>query len=160
MANILNTSHFFGAWIDLPFIIFVCSLYRPWVTIRLLHHFGFVCALILGYAVCIFHAIYWLSDWRKIRNVSRQLTQISKREHNPCYIIERVLHSLWLHSHHLYNSAFGILKNPFYNKRPSDEGRELCHFLQYCVDAQISEIHWLVKKNNSFSSSTGLTFSG
>ena len=42
--------------IDL-FIIFVCSLYSPWATIRLLHHFGFVCVLILAYSVCIFRAI-------------------------------------------------------------------------------------------------------
>ena len=38
------------------------------------------------------------------------------------------------------------MKNPFYNLCPSDEGRELCHFLQYCVDVEISEIHWLVKE--------------
>ena len=48
--------HFLGARIDL-FIIFVCSLYSLWATVRLLHHFGFVCALILGYVVWIFHAI-------------------------------------------------------------------------------------------------------
>ena len=76
LVNGKYTKHFpfFCAWIDLPFIIFVCSLYRPWVTIRLLHHFGFVCVLILGYAVCIFHATYLVTDakyvmfhvgWRK-----------------------------------------------------------------------------------------------
>ena len=42
----------------LLFIIFVCSLYSPWATIRLLHHFGFACALILGYPVCVFRAIH------------------------------------------------------------------------------------------------------
>ena len=34
--------HIFCAWIDLLFTIFVCSRYRLWATIRLLHHFGFV----------------------------------------------------------------------------------------------------------------------
>ena len=37
--------------------IFICSLYSPWATIRLLHHFGFVCVLIWGYPVRIFRAI-------------------------------------------------------------------------------------------------------
>ena len=49
--------HFLGARIDLLFIIFICSLYSLWATVGLLHHFGFVCVLILGYAVRIFHAI-------------------------------------------------------------------------------------------------------
>ena len=48
--------HFLCAQIDLLFIIFVCSLYSLWATVRLLHHFGFY-VLILGYAVCIFCAI-------------------------------------------------------------------------------------------------------
>ena len=57
-VNLLNVS-IFRVQIDLLFIIFVCSLYTLWATIRLLHHFGFVwlCAFILGYPVCIFRAI-------------------------------------------------------------------------------------------------------
>ena len=49
--------HFWGAQIDLLFIIFICSLYSMWATFRLLHHFGFVCVLILGYAVHVFRII-------------------------------------------------------------------------------------------------------
>ena len=58
------------ARIDLLFIIFVCSLYSPWTTIRLLHHFGFVCVLILGYPVRILRAndakyVMFHVGWRK-----------------------------------------------------------------------------------------------
>ena len=61
--------YFLCARIDL-FITFVCSLYSPWATVRLLHHFGFVYVLILGYAVHIFHAndakyILFCIGWRK-----------------------------------------------------------------------------------------------
>ena len=45
----------FGARIDILFAIFICSLFRLWVTFKLLHHFGFVSVLILGYAACTFH---------------------------------------------------------------------------------------------------------
>ena len=46
-------------------------------TVKLLHDFGFVCVLFLGYAVCIFHttdAEYVVSCW---------LTQIAKGNVNP-----------------------------------------------------------------------------
>ena len=74
--------HIFCARIDLLFTIFVCSHYRPWATIWLLHHFGFV--------MCInsrLYCTYFSCHWRKIRNVSRRLTQISKRQRDPwlCY---------------------------------------------------------------------------
>ena len=69
--------HLFGAQRDL-FIIFFCSLYRQWATIRFLHHFGFMCMLILDYAVHIFFC-----HWRKIRNVLYRLMQISKRQRDP-----------------------------------------------------------------------------
>ena len=49
--------HFLCARIDLLFIIFICWLYSTWATIRLLHHFGFLCVLVLGYPVRIFRAI-------------------------------------------------------------------------------------------------------
>ena len=71
--------HFLCAQIDLLFIIFVCSLYSPWTTVRLLHHFGFY-VLIWGYAVCIF-----LCHWCKIYNVLRWLMQISERQCDPCF---------------------------------------------------------------------------
>ena len=73
-------SYIFCAWIDL-FTIFVCSRYRLWATIRLLHHFGFV--------TCINSRLYcthFSYHWRKIHNVSRQLMQISKRQRDPCVI--------------------------------------------------------------------------
>ena len=60
------------------FTIFVCSRYIPWATIRLLHHFGFV--------MCVNSRLYsthFSCYWRKIRNVSRRLTQISKRQRDP-----------------------------------------------------------------------------
>ena len=48
--------HIFGARIDL-FTIFICSRFRPWATIRLLHHFGFVICINSRYTVRIFCAI-------------------------------------------------------------------------------------------------------
>ena len=69
--------HIFCAWIHL-FTIFVCSRYRPWATIHLLHHFGFV--------MCVnsrLYCMHFLCHWCKICNVSHQLTQISKRQHDP-----------------------------------------------------------------------------
>ena len=65
--------HFVCARIDLLFTIFVCSHYRP-----LLHHFGFV--------MCVNFRLYCMHfscHWRKIRNVSCRLTQISKRQPTP-----------------------------------------------------------------------------
>ena len=59
--------HFLWAQIDL-FIIFVCSLYSLWATFRLLCHFCF--------RLCCTHC---LCHWHKMHNVSRWLTQISKR---------------------------------------------------------------------------------
>ena len=64
------TKWVFFAWTGLLFLTFVCSLYSPWATIRLLHHFGFVCALILAYSVCNFRAIdakyvMFRVGWRK-----------------------------------------------------------------------------------------------
>ena len=71
--------HFFGAQIDL-FIIFVCSFYRQWATIRFFHHFGFMCMLILGYAVHIFSAtdakyVMFCIGWCKSLKGSRILNQ-------------------------------------------------------------------------------------
>ena len=74
--------HIFCAQIDLLFTIFVCSCYRLWATIRLLHHFGFV--------MCVNSRLYcthFSCHWRKIRNVSHRLTQISKRQCDPCFLL-------------------------------------------------------------------------
>ena len=70
--------HIFCARIDLLFTIFVCSRYSLWATIRLLHNFGFVMCV-----NCRLNCTNFLCRWRKIRNVSRRLTQISKRQHDP-----------------------------------------------------------------------------
>ena len=69
--------HIFCAQIDLLFTIFICSCYTPWATISLLHNFGFV--------MCInsrLNCMHLSCHWRKIRNVSCRLTQISKRQGN------------------------------------------------------------------------------
>ena len=77
--------HSFCAQIDLLFTIFVCSHYRPWATIRLLHHFGFV--------MCVNSRLYCMHfscHWRKIRNVLSRLTQISKTfkwQCDPCMLL-------------------------------------------------------------------------
>jgi len=84
MASLLNIS-IFRVQLDLLFIIFICSLYSPWAMIMLLHHFGFVCALILGYPCTHFSC-----HWCKMHNVLRWLTQISKRQRDPW-----VLRRLW-----------------------------------------------------------------
>ena len=70
--------HMFCARTDLLFIIFVCSRYRPWATIRLLHYFGFVMCVNSTLSCTQFSC-----HWCKIRNVSRQLTQISKKQRDP-----------------------------------------------------------------------------
>ena len=70
--------HIFFARIDLFTIFVFCSRYRLWVTIRVLHHFGFV--------MCVNSRLYcthFLCHWRKIHYVSHQLTQISERQRNP-----------------------------------------------------------------------------
>ena len=57
------------------FTIFNCSHYR------LLLHFGFI--------MCVNSRLYcthFSCHWRKICNVSRWLTQISKRQHDPWYL--------------------------------------------------------------------------
>ena len=80
-ANLLNVTTFFYAQIDL-FTIFVCSCYRLWATIRLLHHFGLV--------MCVNSKLYRMHfscHWCKIRNVSHQLTQISERQRSLCLLI-------------------------------------------------------------------------
>ena len=73
--------HIYCARIDLLFTIFVCSRYRPWATIRLLHHFGFVMCVNSG-----LYCTHFSCHWRKIRNVSRRLTQISKRQRDPWFL--------------------------------------------------------------------------
>ena len=91
--------HFFCARIDLLFTIFVCSRYGPWAAIRLLHHFGFV--------MCINSRLYcthFSCHWRKIRNVSCQLTQISKRQRDPCYRHGQI-HGFALDNEHSSNSC-------------------------------------------------------
>ena len=88
------------ARIDLLFIIFVCSLYSPWATIRLSHHFGFVCMLILAYSVRIFHAKYVMFHvgWRKSLKGSTtpaaffQFT-VSQRQH---VFVRKWLRTLWI----------------------------------------------------------------
>ena len=70
--------HIFCARINLLFTIFFCSRYRPWATVRLLHYFGFVMC-----ANSRFYCTHFSCHWRKIRNVSRRLTQISKRQRDP-----------------------------------------------------------------------------
>ena len=73
--------HIFCARIDL-FTIFVCSRYRPWATIMLLHNFGFV--------MCVNSRLYcthFSCHWRKIRNDLRRLTQISKRQRDPWALV-------------------------------------------------------------------------
>ena len=77
MTNLLNVTMFFCARIDLLLPIFVCSRYRP-----LLHHFGFV--------MCVnsrLYCMHFLYHWRKIRNVSHRLMQISKRQRKPWKVI-------------------------------------------------------------------------
>ena len=76
MANLLNVS-IFHVQKDLS-IIFV-SLYSLWATIMLLHHFDFVCALILGYP-----CMHFSCHWHKIR-ISHRMTQISNTQRNPCF---------------------------------------------------------------------------
>ena len=65
---------------DFCFTVFVCSLYnyRLSATFKLLHHFGFVRSRL---SVHIFRTTD-TNHWHKIRNISRWLTQISKRQHN------------------------------------------------------------------------------
>ena len=82
-ANLLNVS-IFHVQIDLLFIIFVCSPYSLWATIMLLHHFGFVCALILGYP-CTHFSCHWCKIYNH-GNVLRRLTQISKRQRDPLWL--------------------------------------------------------------------------
>ena len=55
--------HFFGAWIDL-FIIFVCSHYSLWATIRLLHHQFWLCMCVNFRLYCT----HFSCHQRKIRN--------------------------------------------------------------------------------------------
>ena len=77
-GNFTERYHISCARIDL-FTIFVCSRYRPWDKISLLHHFGFV--------MCINSRLYcthFSCHWRKIRNVSCRLMQISKMKRDPC----------------------------------------------------------------------------
>ena len=76
--------HTFCACIDLLLTIFICSRYRPWATIRLLHHFGFV--------MCVNSRLYcphFSCYWRKIHNVLRQLMQISKKAARPLNVLYR-----------------------------------------------------------------------
>ena len=73
--------HIFCAQIDL-FTIFVCSHYRPWATIRLLHHFGFV--------ICVnsrLYCMHFVCHWGKLRNVSHRLMQIFGRQRSLCLLI-------------------------------------------------------------------------
>ena len=70
--------HIFCAQIDL-FIIFICSLYSPWATIRLLHHQFWLC-MCVNFRLCCTH----FSCHRcKIRNVSCCLIKISSRQRDP-----------------------------------------------------------------------------
>ena len=90
------------------FIIFVCWCYRyrPWAAIRLLHHFGFV--------TCVNSRLYcthFSCHWRKIRNVSGRLTQISERQRDPCFNF----------SYYLLLNAISWLRYAFCACRPSGE---------------------------------------
>ena len=71
--------HFFYARIDL-FSIFICLLYSLWATVGLLHHQFWLCVCV-NFRLCCTH---FSCHWRKICNVSRQLTQISRRQRYPC----------------------------------------------------------------------------
>ena len=74
--------HIFCARIDL-FTIFVCSRYRPWLSYnQVTYHFGFI--------MCVSSRLYcrhFSCHWRKIRNVSRRLSQISKRQRDPWFLL-------------------------------------------------------------------------
>ena len=74
--------NFFGvcAQTDL-FIIFICSLYSLWATIRLLHHQFWLCMCINFRLRCT----HFSCQWRKIRHGSHRLTQISKRQCDPWF---------------------------------------------------------------------------
>ena len=91
--------HIFCARIDL-FTIFVSSRYRPWATIRLLYHFDFV--------MCInsrLNCMHFSCHWRKIRNVLRRLTQISKRQRDTWTNIRNCLIVMLVRTLHLQTAS-------------------------------------------------------
>ena len=81
-ANFLWTKKPLCAQIGL-FIIFICPLYSPWATIKLLHHQFWLC-MCINFRLCCTH---FLCHWRKMYNVSRWLTQISRRQRDPSKLI-------------------------------------------------------------------------
>ena len=131
--------HIFCARIDL-FTIFVCSHYRLWVwaTVRLLHHFGFV--------MCVKSRLYCMHfsyHWRKICNVSRQLTQISKMQRDPWICLNAVLEwicclpiTVWtkLHYQH-YLFPINHIHNPVRTWSIVHVlYRATCHLAAVCLD--------------------------
>ena len=78
LCKLFVNINFLCAWIDL-FIIFICSLYSPWATIRLLHH-QFWLFMYINFRLCCTH---FSCHRRKICNVSGQLVQISRRQRDP-----------------------------------------------------------------------------
>ena len=72
--------HQFFVCMNRPFYyFFICSLYSPWATIRLLHH-QFWLFMYINFRLCCTH---FSCHWRKICNVSGQLVQISRRQRDP-----------------------------------------------------------------------------
>ena len=79
--------HIFCARIDLLFTIFVCSRYRPWATIWLLHHFGFV--------MCVNSRLYCMHfscHWRKIRMFCVGWCKSLVGSATPVYIHQTIQH--------------------------------------------------------------------
>ena len=79
--------HIFCARIDLLFTIFVCSRYRPWATIWLLHHFGFV--------MCVNSRLYcthFSCHWRKIRMFCVGWCKSLVGSATPVYIHQTIQH--------------------------------------------------------------------
>ena len=82
LCKLFVNGRFWGAQIHL-FIIFICSLYSPWATIKLLHHQFWLCRCV-NFRLCCTH---FSCHRHKMCNVSRWLTQISRRQCDPCKLI-------------------------------------------------------------------------
>ena len=120
--------HIFCARIDL-FTIFIRSRYRLWATIRLLHHFGFV--------MCIktrLYCMHFSCHWRKIHNVSWQLTQISKRQCNPLLlemVLERPAQTVTRQGDNFH--LWTIMSAAWKGGLPSKSVHVLCHPFQISI---------------------------
>ena len=90
--------HIFCAWIDL-FTIFVCSRYRPWATIRLFHHFGFVMCIFLNYffasdAKYVMFRVGWRKSLKGSATAESSMVFSLKLQHSCSHAIWHV-YSLW-----------------------------------------------------------------